>query len=115
MPGTVVPCPENNESHRFVHALPEPAPLVSIIIPTRDSAPLLKRCVESIRAQTDYQPFEIIVVDNGSSEEETLRFLREAEAANAIRVLPDGGPFNYSRLNNRAATEARGNILLFLN
>jgi O-antigen biosynthesis protein len=115
MPGTVVPCPENNESHRFIHALPRSRPLVSIIIPTRDRVALLKRCIESIRDRTDYEPFEIIVVDNGSAEEETFRFFREAEAAQAIRVIVDRGPFNYSRLNNRAAAEARGSILLFLN
>jgi len=115
MPGTVVPCPENNESHRFIHALPRPAPLVSIIIPTRDRVELLKRCIESIHARTDYESFEILVVDNGSAEEETFRFFRDAEANQSIRVTVDQGPFNYSRLNNRAAADARGSILLFLN
>src|SRR5205085_3887074 len=47
MPGRVVPCPENTESHRVIHAVPVPAPLVSIIIPTRDRVELLERCVES--------------------------------------------------------------------
>jgi len=115
MPGTVTACPENNESHRFIHALPQPAPLVSIIIPTRDRVRLLKRCIESIRTVTNYEPFEIVVVDNGSVEPETLTFLREGEADNSIRVLVEAGPFNYSRLNNRAATKARGEILVFLN
>jgi GT2 family glycosyltransferase len=115
MPGTVVPCPENNESHRFIHALPRPEPVVSIIIPTRDRVGLLKGCIESIHARTDYKPFEIIVVDNGSVEEETFRFFRDAEATQSIRVMGDRGPFNYSRLNNRASAEARGSILLFLN
>jgi GT2 family glycosyltransferase len=114
-PGVVVPCPENTESHRVLHALPQPAPLASIIIPTRDRAALLQRCVESIRARTDYRPFEIIVVDNGSVEEETLAFFRRAEGENILRVLADTGPFNYSRLNNRAAATARGDLLVFLN
>jgi glycosyltransferase involved in cell wall biosynthesis len=114
MPGTVVPCPENTESHRVIHGLPEPAPLVSIIIPTRDRAALLKRCVESIQAKTDYSPFEIIVVDNGSIESETLAFFRAIEQEN-VRVVAESGAFNYSRLNNRAATKARGDILVFLN
>ena len=113
--GEVTACPENNESHRFIHALPQPAPLVSIIIPTRDRVRLLKRCVESIRAVRDYQPFEIIVVDNGSVESETLAFLQRAEADNSLRVVVETGPFNYSRLNNRAAAKARGDILVFLN
>lgn len=113
--GQVAPCPENNESHRVIHRLPDPAPLVSVIIPTRDRVELLRRCVETLRAGTDYGALEIIVVDNGSTEPETLEFLRTAESKNAIRVLNDDGPFNYSRLNNRAAREARGEILLFLN
>jgi glycosyltransferase involved in cell wall biosynthesis len=114
-PGVVVPCPENTESHRVIHALPKPAPLASIIIPTRDRLELLERCVESIRARTDYRPFEIIVVDNGSVEGRTLDFLRRAERENSIRVLTDTDPFNYSRLNNRAAAQARGDLLVFLN
>jgi GT2 family glycosyltransferase len=73
----------------------------------------LKRCVESIRTRTQYSPFEIVIVDNGSREEETLRFFREA--GNDLRILTEPGAFNYSRLNNRAAAQARGDILLFLN
>jgi len=115
MPGRVVPCPENKESHRFIHVLPEPAPLVSIIIPTRDRAELLKRCVESIRALTDYRPFEIIIVDNGSVEPVTISFFREVQRDDRIRLIVESGPFNYSRLNNHAAKQARGEILVFLN
>jgi O-antigen biosynthesis protein len=115
MPGEVGPCPENAESHRVIHALPEPAPLASIIIPTRDRVGLLSRCVESIQARTDYRPFEILIVDNGSVEEETFAFFREIERDQSIRVIPDSGPFNYSRLNNRASAQARGDILVFLN
>ncbi|PYI91215.1 MAG: hypothetical protein DME97_14815 [Verrucomicrobia bacterium] len=114
MPGQVVPCPENTESHRVIHALPESAPLVTIIIPTRDRPELLKRCVESIRARTEYSPFEIIIVDNGSIEPETVTFFRAIEQQN-VRVIAESGPFNYSRLNNRAAAKACGDILVFLN
>ncbi len=113
--GRVTACPENNESHRFVYEVPKPAPLVSVIIPTRDRVELLQRCVESLRAKTDYDPFEIIVVDNGSAEDATHIFLREAEAAGVFRVLTDAGSFNYSRLNNGAAAIAHGELLLFLN
>jgi GT2 family glycosyltransferase/glycosyltransferase involved in cell wall biosynthesis len=115
MPGSVVACPENNESHRFVHALPESAPLVSIIIPTRDRVELLQRCVESIRERTEYQPFEIIVVDNDSNDAETFRFFQANHSDRSFRVIREPGAFNYSRLNNRAAKVAAGAILLFLN
>jgi glycosyltransferase involved in cell wall biosynthesis len=114
MPGRVVPCPENTESHRVIHALPEPAPLASIIIPTRDRVGLLKRCVESIQARTDFAPFEIIIVDNGSVEVETISFFRAIERQH-VRVIAESGPFNYSRLNNLAAAQARGSVLVFLN
>jgi len=115
IPAEVVPCPENTESHRVIHALPEPAPLASIIIPTRDRTKLLERCVESIRARTDYRPFEIIIVDNGSVEEEAFAFFGRVERENIARVLVETGPFNYSRLNNRAAAQALGDVLVFLN
>jgi glycosyltransferase involved in cell wall biosynthesis len=113
--GKVTACPENNESHRFVYALPAPAPLVSVIIPTRDQVELLRGCIESLRTKTDYQALEVIVVDNGSSEESTHAFLQRAEAEGAIRVVRDDRPFNYSQLNNGAATIATGEFLLFLN
>jgi glycosyltransferase involved in cell wall biosynthesis len=115
MPGKVVPCPENVESHRVIHALPSPAPLVSIIIPTRDRLELLQPCIESIRARTDYRPFEILIVDNGSTQEETFDFFSHVARAGIGRVLVMPGAFNYSRLNNRAARKADGEVLLFLN
>ena len=113
--GRVEACPENGEAHRVVYAIPAPTPLVTIIVPTRDRAALLRRCRESLRELTDYSPFEIVVVDNGSSEPETLDYLLSLEAESQVRVLTDAGPFNFSRLNNLAAAEARGEILAFLN
>ncbi len=113
--GRVEPCPENPEFHRVVYELPDPPPLVSVIIPTRDRAALLRQCVESLRALTNYAPFEILIVDNHSAEEETLAYFRALESSQAARVLPVPGPFNFSRLNNLAAAQAHGEILAFLN
>ncbi len=114
-PGRVVRCPENIESHRAIYEVPAPAPLVSVIIPTRDRADLLELCVKSIRERTDYAPLEIIVVDNASVEPETIELLSRFETEKTARVLRDRGAFNYSRLNNLAAGQAHGEILLFLN
>ena len=113
--GRVEPCPENIESHRVIHGLPARSPLVSIIIPTRDHADLLERCVESIRERSDYGPLEIIIVDNGSVEANSRELFSRFESDKAAHVLRDRGAFNYSRLNNLAAAQARGEILLFLN
>ncbi len=87
-------------------------PLVSIIIPTRDGRSLL-RCLDSVRRQTAYEPYEILVVDNGSRGAATLNYLRAHEGA--IKVIRDERPFNYSALNNAAVAEAEGDLLLLLN
>lgn len=88
---------------------------VSIIIPTRDKLELLQPCVESIMARADYPDYEIIVVDNRSEEPETLQYLRELAGRDRCRVLTWDRPFNFSAINNMAAREAGGNVLLFLN
>ena len=113
--GRVQRCPENIESHRVIHDLPAVPPLVSIIIPTRDNADLLEYCVASIRERTDYTPIEIIIVDNRSVEAKSRELLSRFEKDKAALILHDRGAFNYSRLNNFAAAQARGEILLFLN
>ncbi|HEX4630510.1 MAG TPA: glycosyltransferase [Chthoniobacterales bacterium] len=114
-PGRVVRCPENIESHRAIYEVPTPAPLVSVIIPTRDRADLLELCVKSVRERTDYAPVEVLIVDNDSVEPETDELLSQFESEKIARVLRDRGTFNYSRLNNLAAAQASGEILLFLN
>jgi O-antigen biosynthesis protein len=86
-------------------------PLVSIIIPTRDRLDLLARIIDGIDNRTDYTNVEVLIVDNGSTDRATLDYL----AATRHRVLRDDGPFNYSRLNNRAVNEARGALVLLLN
>ncbi len=113
--GRAEACPENQESHRVIYDLPEPAPLVSIIIPMRDRAALLRQCLHSLEERTDYTPWELIVVDNASREPETHTLFAELEHRPQTRVLHDSGAFNFSRLNNRAAAVANGAVLLFLN
>jgi O-antigen biosynthesis protein len=92
-----------------------PSDLISIIIPTRDRVDLLSRCITSLLEVTDYPNFEIFIVDNGSSELETLEYLAELEADDRIRVIWFPGKFNYSAVNNTAVRMARGKFLLFLN
>lgn len=90
-------------------------PLVSIIIPTRNRAALVRQCVESIRAKTDYSPYEILLVDNGSDEAEALACFQALSRQNTVRLLRDEAPFNFSRLNNLAVAEARGEVVVLLN
>lgn len=101
--------------YRVKYSLPNLLPLVSIIIPTRDNAKILKKCVESIVRKTAYNNFEIIVVDNNSLAPETLHYFRELKNEKKASVLSDNREFNFSAINNRASQLAKGGFLLFLN
>lgn len=94
-------------------AIPEPVPLVSVIIPTRNHAALLRTCIEGLK-RVNYPRIETIVIDNGSNDRETLDFLETLER-DGSKVLRLPGPFNYSSLNNAAARIAQGELLCFLN
>jgi glycosyltransferase involved in cell wall biosynthesis/2-polyprenyl-3-methyl-5-hydroxy-6-metoxy-1,4-benzoquinol methylase len=95
--------------------LPDPAPLVSIIIPTRDGR-LLQRCIDSLLDFTVYPKFEIMVVDNSSETFPTLRSLRQYEDQDdRITVVRDERPFNFAALNNRAARLVSGDAICLLN
>ncbi len=91
------------------------APLVSIIIPTKDHVDLLCGCVESIASRTDYPRVEVIVIDNGSKDAAACRYLAALELQKKVRVLRHPGEFNYSAINNDAVREAAGSVLVFLN
>jgi GT2 family glycosyltransferase len=84
---------------------------VSIIIPTRDKVDLLRRCINSIEERTDYSDFEIVIVDNGSKQQETLNYLKGC----GHQVIRDDSPFNFSGLNNLGASRSSGEYLLMLN
>lgn len=92
-------------------------PLVSIVIPTRDQLPFLSRCVESLLANAGYANFEVLIVDNDSQSADARDYLAGLAqlGSQQIRVLAAPGPFNFSRMNNFAAGQARGEFLLMLN
>ncbi|MCA3322965.1 MAG: glycosyltransferase family 2 protein [Roseomonas sp.] len=100
---------------QIIWPLPAQTPMVSVIIPTRDRAALLSVCLEGLFLRTDYPAMEVIVVDNGSTEPALHALLHRWSSEPRLRVLPSPGPFNYALLNNRAAAEARGDVLVLLN
>ncbi len=93
----------------------QPKQKISVIIPTRDKAEMLSRCVESIREKSTYPDYEILIIDNGSTEPRALRLLEEQEWTGNTRVLKYPGPFNFSAMINKGAAEACGQILCLLN
>lgn len=102
-------------SYRVVHPLPGAPPRVSILIPTRDGLRHLQRCIESVRKCSSYSNYELLVIDNGSRAGETLAYLAMLETEGLAKILRDPRPFNFSAINNLAAREAAGEILLLLN
>ncbi|MGR9072071.1 MAG: glycosyltransferase [Gammaproteobacteria bacterium] len=101
--------------YRVRYRVPDTEPKVSLIIPSRNNAVILKRCIESILEKTRYENFEILIVNNGSDQKETLNYLETVKRHERIRILDDPRPFNYSALNNGAITHASGDIIGLLN
>ncbi len=90
-------------------------PSVSIIIPTRDKPDVLKKCVDSILGKTCYLHYEIVIVNNGSDLKKTYDYFNELKAIANVRIIDYNEEFNFSAINNYAARQASGEVLLFLN
>ncbi len=84
-------------------------------MPTRNGLRWLRHSLGSIQAKTSYPYYEIVVVDNGSNDAVTLRYLKTLRHAAAIRIIRDDGPFNFSTLNNTAVSAARGELVALVN
>jgi GT2 family glycosyltransferase len=100
---------------RVEYAVPRPPPLVSIMMPTKDKASVLRRAVGTLLDVTQYRALELLVIDNGSHETETQDLFRSWADDARVRVIESAGRFNFSALNNEAARHARGDILVLLN
>lgn len=111
--GVVVPGPFAGAYHvrRTVHG----SPSVSVIIPFRDQPSLTAACLASLERGDSRWISEVVLVDNGSTEPETTHLRRTWEARPATRVLDYPGSFNWSAINNLAASHCTGDMLLFLN
>ncbi len=96
--------------YRVTYALTERS-RVSIVIPTKDRLNMLKRCIDSISARSRYDNYEIVVVDNGSTERATLQYLEQAP----VRVVAHPGEFNFSALINAGVRASEGEHVVLLN
>jgi GT2 family glycosyltransferase len=88
----------------------------TVIIPTRDRLDLLVPCIDSLLAHRAHNAtaMDILVVDHESCEPATLDYLKRLRRR-GLRVIPHQGPFNWALINNSAAAEAKGDVLVFLN
>ncbi len=101
--------------YRVRYSLPDVLPKVTLIIPTKNKVALLERCITSILHLTDYENYEIIIIDNGSDDPLTLDYLERQRFDPKIEVVRDARPFNYSALNNEGVAAAAGSIIGLLN
>lgn len=87
-------------------------PLISIVIPNKDHIKDLKKCIESIQEKSTWENYEIVICENNSTEAETFQYY---DTLGNVKVLKYQGDFNYSKINNFAVAETKGEYLLFLN
>jgi GT2 family glycosyltransferase len=111
----IMPNPSMRHWDRIKRPVPTPAPLVSIVIPTRNRADLLAACVEGILHKTDYTAIEVIIIDHQSDDPRAVALLEQLKQEPRVRVLRYEGAFNYSDMNNKAVAEARGELLCLMN
>lgn len=107
-------------TYRVRFCLPQPGPLVSIVIPTRDQSHLLNACVGSILQKTTYSNFEVVLVENNSCEPQTFALYDELCARDErVRVVtwepPEPGGFNYSAVVNFGVSQSVGELVVLLN
>ncbi len=91
-------------------------PLVSIIIPNKDHTDDLEKCLSSVYGKSTYKNFEVIVVENNSTEHETFEYYKQAQSKyNNLKVIKWESGFNYSAINNFAVKQSKGEYVLLLN
>ena len=112
---TVGPAPGLDSYSRVTYRLPAVPPPVTLIVPTRDRVDLLRQCVGGLIEQTDYPDLDVIIVDNGSREVETLAYFASLEGESRVKILPFDREFNYSAINNFAVEQARGSVIGLIN
>jgi GT2 family glycosyltransferase len=103
-------------TYRVAWPVPTPAPLVSLLIPTRDKKEVIETAVRSILDKTTYPTFEIVILDNGSVEPQTLEWFESVQRNEPrVRVLRYDLPFNYAAINNFGERHAHGSVLGLIN
>ncbi|MEY8436895.1 glycosyltransferase family 2 protein [Atopobiaceae bacterium 24-176] len=104
-------------SYHVRYAVPSPAPHVTIVIPSKDHTDVLDQCVASIFEKTTYPAFDVLVVDNGSSEDKTFALYERlaTEHSGSFSTVAAPGPFNFSHLVNVGVAQAQGSYVVLLN
>lgn len=90
-------------------------PLVSILIPNKDHIDDLKKCLDSVKEKSTYTNWEIIVIENNSTEARTFDYYQQIQEDPRIQVVTWNSEFNFSAINNYGAQYTKGDYILLLN
>jgi len=104
-----------NGVYRVAYPVPDPAPLVEVLVPTRDQRKLLAHCMEGLLNRTDYPNLRVRIIDNDSRDPQVLALLAQLATDPRVTVRHAPGAFNFSRIINQAARESDAQILCVLN
>ena len=102
-------------TYKIDYAISEPHPKVSLIIPTRNQHRILAKCLDSILEKTRYPNFEILIINNKTTDPESLEYFRDIQQHPKIRIIDYDHPFNFSSINNFGINHALGTVVGLLN
>ena len=104
-------------TYKVTYAVPDSHPLVSVIIPTKDHADILDNCIKSIAEKSTYDNYELVIIENNSTEKATFDYYDKLQAKypDIVRLVTWEHEFNFSKLMNFGVAHAKGNYLLLLN
>lgn len=90
-------------------------PYISVIIPSKDNAVVLKKCLDTLKKTAADISYEVLLVDNGSGEAVKKKIEEMMADAPDILYIYEPMEFNFSKMCNLGAERAKGSLLLFLN
>jgi len=93
----------------------ENKPYISVIIPSKDNAVVLKKCLDTLKKTAADISYEVLLVDNGSGEAVKKKIEEMTADAPDIHYIYEPMEFNFSKMCNLGAERAKGSLLLFLN
>ncbi|MER2267984.1 glycosyltransferase family 2 protein [Methylobacterium oxalidis] len=99
----------------LVWPLPDPAPKVTVVIPSRDRLDLISRACRGVLHETAYAPLELVIVDNGSTDPGVLSHYEALRQDGRVRIVPYPAAFNFSAMVNAGVAEASGDVVILLN
>lgn len=108
---------KKTQHYRIQYEIENPSPLVSVVICSKDSYKLISDCLDTILRLTTYQNFEIVLVDNGSTDPQCLELFSrlQSEMPHSFRWVVFDQPFNFAAMNNLGVSKARGEFVVLLN